>query len=41
MTGVIEVSRNVLIGRAIEDILLLVECSLEDELMSRILYLPL
>ena len=35
MPGVFEVSRSVPIGRAIEDILLLAECSLDDEWEAR------
>jgi hypothetical protein len=41
MPGVIEVSRAVPIGVAIEHIVLLMECSLEDEWEGQILYLPL
>ena len=41
MPGVVEVSRTVPIGRAIEDILLLVECSLDGEWVGQIRYLPL
>ena len=41
MPGVVEVSRSVPIGRAIEDILLLAECSLEGEWEGQIQYLPL
>ena len=41
MPGIFEVSRNVPIGVAIEDILLLAECSLDEEWKDRILYLPL
>jgi hypothetical protein len=41
MPGVFEVSRAVPIGRAIEDILLLAECSLEDEWEGQVQYLPL
>ncbi len=41
MSGVIEVGRTVPIGRAIEDILLLVELSLEGEWEGRVIYLPL
>ncbi len=41
MPGVFEVSRDVPIGRAIEDILLLAEHSLESEWEDQILYLPL
>jgi hypothetical protein len=41
MSGVFEVSRSVPIGRAIEDILLLAECSLEGEWEGQVRYLPL
>jgi hypothetical protein len=41
MPGVIEVSRFVPLGVAIDDILLLVNMSLEEELEGRIVYLPL
>jgi hypothetical protein len=41
MPGVFEVSRVVLIGVAIEDILLLAECSLDDEWEGQVQYLPL
>jgi hypothetical protein len=41
MPGVFEVSRAVPIGRAIEDILLLAECSLEGEWEGQVRYLPL
>jgi hypothetical protein len=41
MAGVFEVSRNVPIGRAIEDILLLAECSLDGEWEGQVRYLPL
>lgn len=41
LPGVIEVSRSVPLGRAIEDILLLAELSLEDEWEGQVLYLPL
>lgn len=41
LPGVFEVSRNVPIGVAIEDILLLVECSLDDEWEGQVRYLPL
>jgi len=39
--GIFEVSRDVPIGVAIEDILLLAECSLDEEWKNQILYLPL
>ena len=41
MPGVFEVSRLVAISQAIEDILLLVECSLEGEWEGQVRYLPL
>ena len=41
MPGVFEVSRTVPIGRAIKDILLLAECSLEGEWEGQVRYLPL
>lgn len=41
MPGVFEVSRTVPIGVAIEDILLLAECSEEGEWESQVRYLPL
>jgi hypothetical protein len=41
MPGVFEVSRSVPIGRAIEDILLLAECSVDNEWEGQVRYLPL
>jgi hypothetical protein len=41
MPGVIEISETVPIGQAIEDILLLAECSLDDEWEGQVRYLPL
>jgi len=41
MPGVFEVSRSAAIGAAIEDILLIVECSLEGEWEGQVRYLPL
>lgn len=41
MPGVIEVTSDAPIGRVIEDIILLLSCSLDGELDSQILYLPL
>jgi len=41
MPGVFEVNRSVSIGRAIEDTLLLVECSLDGEWEGQVRYLPL
>ena len=41
MPGVFEVSPSVPIGRAIDDLLLIVECSIESEWEGQIRYLPL
>jgi len=41
MPGVFEVSRTTPIGPVIEDIVLLLECSLEGEWERQIIYLPL
>jgi hypothetical protein len=41
MPGVFETSRTAPIGPVIEDILLLIECSLEGEWEGQIIYLPL
>ena len=41
MPGIFEVSRNLPIGHAIEEILLLAECSLEGEWEGQVRYLPL
>ena len=41
MPGVIEVNQSVPIGQAIDDILLLAECSLPGEWEGQILFLPL
>ena len=41
MPGVFDVSRDLPIGRAIEGILLLAECSLEGEWEGQVRYLPL
>ena len=41
MPGIFEVSRSVRIGLAIEDILLIAECSLEGEWEGQVRYLPL
>ena len=41
MPGVIEVSRTIPLAVVIEDILLLVECSLEGEWEGQVRYLPL
>ena len=40
MPGVIEVSTNEQVGKVIEDILLVIDCSLDDELEGQIQYLP-
>jgi len=41
MPGVFEISRTAPIGPVIEDIVLLIECSLEGEWETQIIYLPL
>ena len=41
MPGVFEASLSIPIGRAIEDLLLLVECSLPGEWEGQVVYLPL
>ncbi|MBC8180355.1 DUF5615 family PIN-like protein [candidate division KSB1 bacterium] len=41
MPGVFEISREISVGIAIEDILLLAECSLEGEWEGQVRYLPL
>jgi hypothetical protein len=41
MYGIFEVGRDIPIGVAIEDILLLAECSLDDEWEDQVRYLPL
>lgn len=41
MPGVFEVSRSLPVGAVIEDILLLVECSLPGEWEGQVRYLPL
>jgi hypothetical protein len=40
MPGVIEVVSGSQVGRAIEDILMLLECSFDGELANQIYYLP-
>jgi hypothetical protein len=40
MPGVIEIGTDAPIGRVIEDMLILVECSQEGELEGQIQYLP-
>lgn len=41
MPGLIECTRNVPIGKAIDDLLLIAECSQDREWYDQILYLPL
>jgi hypothetical protein len=41
MPGVFEVSRRIAVGHAIDDILLVAECSLEGEWEGQVRYLPL
>lgn len=41
LSGVFEIRRTAPIGPIIEDLILLAECSLENEWDSRVLYLPL
>jgi hypothetical protein len=41
MPGVIEISQDVPIGEAIEELVLIAECSLENEWENRVIYLPL
>lgn len=41
MPGIVEISRDVPIGKAIEDILLLTACSREGEWEGQVVYLPL
>ncbi len=41
MPGVFEVSRAVPIGRVLDDLLLLIECSLDHEWEGQVRYLPL
>jgi hypothetical protein len=41
MPGVFEVSRGLPMGMVIEDLILLTECSLEDEWEGQVRYLPL
>ncbi|MCY7273169.1 MAG: DUF5615 family PIN-like protein [Phormidesmis sp. CAN_BIN44] len=40
MLGVVEISTDAPIGRVIEDVLMLVECSQEGELEGQVQYLP-
>ena len=39
--GVFVISRSAPIGQVIEDLLLLLECSLEDDWQNQVIYLPL
>ena len=41
MPGLFEVGREVSVGNAIDDILLIAECSLEGEWEGQVRYLPL
>lgn len=41
MPGLVEIGRSVSVGQAIEDLLLLVECSQPGEWDGQVLYLPL
>ena len=41
MPGVFEIGRQVSIGTAIEDLILLAECSVENEWEGQVRYLPL
>jgi hypothetical protein len=41
MPGLFEVGTGLSVGRAIDDLLLLIECSLEDEWEGQVRYLPL
>lgn len=41
MPGLIEVSQDVPIGEAIEELVLIAECSLENEWHNQVIYLPL
>jgi hypothetical protein len=41
MPGVIEVSQFVPIGEAIEELILIAECSLENEWQNQVIFLPL
>lgn len=40
MPGVIEITASSYLGKAIEDILLFIECGVDGELEGQILYLP-
>lgn len=41
MPGVIEVTASAPIGKAVEDLALLLECLVDGELKDRVLYIPL
>lgn len=41
MPGLFEVSREIPLGRVIEDMLLIAECSIEGEWEGQVRYLPL
>jgi hypothetical protein len=41
MPGVIEISQETPIGEAIEELILIVECSLENEWHNQVIFLPL
>jgi len=41
MPGVIEVSQNISIGEVIEELILIAECSLENEWHNQVIYLPI
>ena len=41
MPGVIEVSQDVPIGEAIEELILIAECSLENKWHNQVIYLPI
>ena len=41
MPGVFEVPRSMPIGQVIEELLLIIECSVQDEWEGRVIYLPL
>lgn len=41
MPGVIEVSQDVPTGEAIEELVLIAECSLENEWQNQVIFLPL
>ncbi len=41
MPGLFEIGRRIPLGQAIEDLLLLAQCSRDDEWKGRVLYLPL